>query len=95
MLLGWILKVIFYVTMITSIIIREGINEAVALIFATICFVPYTAGRIHRKAKRIRIPTCDYPEDHMLEPVHDLFLSTYSPHSKYIAGLRQCTFTSK
>ena len=79
LILGWTLKVIIYVTMITSIIIREGLNEAVVLIYATLCFIPITAGRILRKAKGTRIPTRDYPEEHKLEPVSDSFLSTYSP----------------
>ena len=62
-ILGWVIKMVIYATIITSTIVKDGINETIALVYATLCFVPYTAGRIRRKAKRIKVPTRDYPED--------------------------------
>ena len=66
---GWTINVVVYLAMISSIMLREGINGVITLIYATICFVPYTVGRICRKAKQIGVPTKDYPEKYKLDPL--------------------------
>ena len=78
-IIGWTIKVIIYITIIAATIIKEGISATVALVYATCCFVPYTAGRIRRKAKRHRIPTKDYPESIEMNP-NESFIYSQAPH---------------
>ena len=45
-IMGWTIKMVVYITIITATIIKKGISSTVALVYATCCFVPYTAGSI-------------------------------------------------
>ena len=77
-IMGWTIKVIVYITIITATIIKEGINSTIALVHATLCFVPYTTGRIRRRVKKTKVPPKDYPESVYMSP-RESFIYSQAP----------------
>ena len=53
-LVGWSIKLLVWLVTISITLTQEGIRGTIALLYSGICFIPYTAGKIRRKAKKHR-----------------------------------------
>ena len=69
-ILGWIFKLIIWISAFTTILLKEGTSAAIALFFSTICFSAHQMKKISRRAKqnRTKIPTPDYDEAVPMNP---------------------------